>query len=42
VDAHVNHIFGKLGLSSRVQLTIWLRGRTHAPASDELSAIVRT
>jgi DNA-binding NarL/FixJ family response regulator len=27
VDAHVNHIFGKLGLSSRVQLTIWLRDR---------------
>ena len=42
VDAHVNHIFGKLGLSSRVQLTIWLRGRTQAPAADELSAIVRT
>jgi predicted ATPase/DNA-binding CsgD family transcriptional regulator len=42
VDAHVNHIFGKLGLSSRVQLTIWLRGRTQAPAADELSATVRT
>jgi predicted ATPase/DNA-binding CsgD family transcriptional regulator len=41
VDAHVNHIFGKLGLSSRVQLTIWLRGRTQAPAADELSAAVR-
>ena len=41
VDAHVNHIFGKLGLSSRVQLTIWLRGRTYAQVSDELSAIVR-
>src|SRR5260370_28690855 len=25
VDAHVEHIFGKLGISSRVQLTIWLR-----------------
>ncbi|MCL2583899.1 MAG: LuxR C-terminal-related transcriptional regulator [Streptosporangiales bacterium] len=25
VDAHVEHIFGKLGLSSRVQLTLWLR-----------------
>jgi non-specific serine/threonine protein kinase len=24
VDAHVTHIFAKLGLSSRVQLTIWL------------------
>jgi len=38
VDAHVNHIFGKLGLSSRVQLTIWLRGR--APA-EQLSPAVR-
>ena len=27
VDAHVNHIFAKLGLSSRVQLTIWLGDR---------------
>ena len=27
VDAHVNHIFGKLGLSSRVQLAIWARDR---------------
>jgi non-specific serine/threonine protein kinase len=42
VDAHVNHIFGKLGLSSRVQLTIWLRGRMREPVTDELSAIVRT
>lgn len=25
VDAHVEHIFGKLGMSSRVQLTLWLR-----------------
>jgi predicted ATPase/DNA-binding CsgD family transcriptional regulator len=25
VDAHVEHIFGKLGMSSRVQLTVWLR-----------------
>jgi non-specific serine/threonine protein kinase len=25
VDAHVEHIFGKLGISSRVQLTVWLR-----------------
>jgi len=30
VDAHVNHIFAKLGLSSRVQLTIWLRDRASA------------
>ena len=41
VDAHVNHIFGKLGLSSRVQLTIWLRGRTQALVADELSAAAR-
>lgn len=41
VDAHVNHIFGKLGVSSRVQLTIWLRGRTQAQAAAELSAAVR-
>jgi len=25
VDAHVEHIFGKLEISSRVQLTVWLR-----------------
>ena len=25
VDAHVEHIFAKLGMSSRVQLTVWLR-----------------
>jgi predicted ATPase/DNA-binding CsgD family transcriptional regulator len=33
VDAHVNHIFSKLGLTSRVQLAIWLRDR----AADALS-----
>jgi non-specific serine/threonine protein kinase len=27
VDAHVDHIFSKLGISSRVQLTLWLRER---------------
>jgi predicted ATPase/DNA-binding NarL/FixJ family response regulator len=27
VDAHVEHIFAKLGLKSRVQLTVWLRER---------------
>jgi non-specific serine/threonine protein kinase len=27
VDAHVDHIFSKLSISSRVQLTIWLRDR---------------
>ena len=37
VDAHVNHIFAKLGLSSRVQLTIWLRDRASARLIDELS-----
>jgi predicted ATPase/DNA-binding CsgD family transcriptional regulator len=40
VDAHVNHIFVKLGLSSRVQLTIWLRDRTPAPSPAELSAVL--
>jgi DNA-binding NarL/FixJ family response regulator len=37
VDAHVNHIFAKLGLSSRVQLTIWLRDRVPVRLADELS-----
>ncbi|HEY1818664.1 MAG TPA: LuxR C-terminal-related transcriptional regulator [Trebonia sp.] len=37
VDAHVNHIFAKLGLSSRVQLTIWLRDRAPVRPLDELS-----
>jgi non-specific serine/threonine protein kinase len=27
VDAHVEHIFAKLGISSRVQLTIWLKAQ---------------
>ena len=30
VDAHVSHIFVKLGLCSRVQLTVWLRDRVPA------------
>ncbi len=34
VDAHVNHIFAKLGLSSRVQLTIWLGDRVPGPLAD--------
>ena len=25
VDAHVEHIYGKLEISSRVQLTVWLQ-----------------
>ena len=37
VDAHVNHIFAKLGLSSRVQLTIWLRDRVSVRLPDGLS-----
>jgi len=39
VDAHVNHIFAKLGLSSRVQLTIWLRDRLPVRLVDELSPV---
>jgi predicted ATPase/DNA-binding CsgD family transcriptional regulator len=37
VDAHVNHIFAKLGLSSRVQLTLWLRDRAAVRLTDDLS-----
>ena len=37
VDTHVNHIFAKLGLSSRVQLTILLRDRMPVRLIDELS-----
>jgi DNA-binding CsgD family transcriptional regulator len=37
VDAHVNHIFAKLRLSSRVQLTIWLRDRVPERPVNELS-----
>jgi non-specific serine/threonine protein kinase len=36
VDAHVNHIFAKLGLSSRVQLTIWLRDQAPGLLDDDL------
>jgi predicted ATPase/DNA-binding CsgD family transcriptional regulator len=32
VDAHVEHIFGKLEISSRVQLTIWLQSAESAVA----------
>lgn len=43
VDAHLNHIFGKLGLSSRVQLTLWVRApdRMPRPATVELSPVTR-
>jgi non-specific serine/threonine protein kinase len=30
VDAHVEHIFGKLDISSRVQLTVWLQSAGRA------------
>ena len=40
VDAHVNHIFAKLGLSSRVQLTIWLRDRVPAHRAQPVTAAV--
>jgi predicted ATPase/DNA-binding CsgD family transcriptional regulator len=40
VDAHVNHIFAKLGLSSRVQLTIWLRDQAPRLLDDDLSPSV--
>jgi predicted ATPase/DNA-binding CsgD family transcriptional regulator len=34
VDAHLEHIFGKLGITSRVMLTIQLRERSTVPTSD--------
>ena len=37
VDAHVDHIFAKLGISSRVQLTVWLRERLPRARSGQLS-----
>jgi non-specific serine/threonine protein kinase len=37
VDAHVNHIYAKLRISSRVQLTIWERGTGPGTRPDELS-----
>jgi predicted ATPase/DNA-binding CsgD family transcriptional regulator len=40
VDAHVNHIFAKLGLSSRVQLTNWLGDRVPARRPDALPPVV--
>ena len=41
VDAHVNHIYAKLRISSRVQLTIWERDRGPDSRSDELSPTTR-
>ncbi|HEX4287887.1 MAG TPA: response regulator transcription factor [Trebonia sp.] len=37
VDAHVNHIYAKLRISSRVQLTIWERDTGPGTRPDELS-----
>ena len=41
VDAHVNHIYAKLGISSRVQLTIWERDRRPGTRADQLSPSTR-
>ena len=41
VDAHVNHIYAKLRISSRVQLTIWDRDRGPGSRSDMLSPTTR-
>jgi DNA-binding CsgD family transcriptional regulator len=38
VDAHINHIFAKLGLSSRVQLANWARDRFAALPPSAASA----
>ena len=38
VDAHINHIFTKLGLSSRVQLANWARDRYGEPPPSPSSA----
>jgi DNA-binding NarL/FixJ family response regulator len=38
VDAHVDHIFSKLGISSRVQLTTWLRDRLPQPRTGQDAA----
>jgi predicted ATPase/DNA-binding CsgD family transcriptional regulator len=37
VDAHVNHIYAKLRISSRVQLTIWERDRRPGSHPNKLS-----
>ena len=41
VDAHVNHIYAKLRISSRVQLTIWERDRRPDSRPDQLSPTTR-
>jgi predicted ATPase/DNA-binding CsgD family transcriptional regulator len=41
VDAHVNHIYAKLRISSRVQLTIWERDRGPGGRPDQLSPTTR-
>jgi predicted ATPase/DNA-binding CsgD family transcriptional regulator len=41
VDAHVNHIYAKLKISSRVQLTIWERDRGQECRPDKLSPAAR-
>jgi non-specific serine/threonine protein kinase len=41
VDAHVNHIYAKLKISSRVQLTIWERDCGQACRPDKLSPATR-
>ena len=38
VDAHVNHIYAKLRISSRVQLTIWERDRGPGSRSGQAVA----
>ena len=49
VDAHINHIFAKLGLSSRVQLANWARDRlgelpasTPSPTATSPTALSRS
>jgi DNA-binding CsgD family transcriptional regulator len=42
VDAHLNHIYAKLHISSRVQLTIWERDIGPGSRPDELSPANRT
>jgi predicted ATPase/DNA-binding CsgD family transcriptional regulator len=42
VDAHVNHIYAKLRISSRVQLTIWERDRGPGDRPDQLSPTTRS